>query len=340
MNQMAIKQWKMGMLLMLAISLLYSCGGGGEGSSAPSAASLGKGLYFTGIGKIMKVGLNGGTAIINYPPGPMGIAVDSTYVYWFSKCDGASCSTTGTINKVSINGGPETTLVSGIAYHAFSRFHLAVDDTSIYYIEDPGGGGKGTIKKVGKSGGPITTLASGLPSPVSLTIDTLSVYWSDRTGKVGKADKNGGGVTILNSTGAPAGIAVDNTSVYWTDNAGGGLGAVKKVGINGGTVTTLASGLNTPEPIALDDTSVYWVENGINKVDKNGGNVTILAPNQINAGGVTVDDTNVYWFNTCDRPFSTDSDVTTVNKVGRNGGTMINIASALPCINQMANQVQ
>ena len=46
-------------------------------------------------------------------------------------------------------------------------------------------------------------------------------------------------------------------------------GAVKKIGISGSAVTTLASGLNYPGAIAVDSTSIYWTErNSIKKLAK------------------------------------------------------------------------
>ncbi len=91
----------------------------------------------------------------------------------------------------------------------------------------------------------------------------------------------------------PGAIAVDSTSVYWAD----GSGAVMKVGINGGAVTTLASEASDIElgTIAVDSTSVYWTAAGaVKKVGINGGAVTTLA-----SGGrayyIAVDSTSIYW---------------------------------------------
>jgi hypothetical protein len=53
---------------------------------------------------------------------------------------------------------------------------------------------------------------------------------------------------------------VDATSVYWVDN--GPTGPVMKVGIGGGTPTTLASGQLEAASIAVDATSVYWTDEG------------------------------------------------------------------------------
>ncbi len=51
--------------------------------------------------------------------------------------------------------------------------------------------------------------------------------------------------------------SVDSISIYWTDKV---AGTVNKVGLNGGTVTTLVTGLNNPYDVVADSTSVYWTE--------------------------------------------------------------------------------
>ena len=56
----------------------------------------------------------------------------------------------------------------------------------------------------------------------------------------------------------PMSIAVDGTSVYWTDYDLSG--AVRKVPIDGGPPTTLASGLGFPSGIAVDAKGVYWTD--------------------------------------------------------------------------------
>jgi hypothetical protein len=109
-------------------------------------------------------------------------------------------------------------------------------------------------------------------------VDATSVYWTNvgacetdggvctGTGALMKAALGGGSITTLASWPAPSGrlpgpIAVDATSVYWANNNWANNNprfALKKVSLDGGTPTTLASGQGLSAGIAVDGTSVYW----------------------------------------------------------------------------------
>jgi hypothetical protein len=96
---------------------------------------------------------------------------------------------------------------------------------------------------------------------------------------------------------------VDATSIYWTNVADGGT--VMKVGLGGGTPTTLASGQGHPAGIAVDATSVYWTNSGslgssdgtVMKVGLGGGAPTTLASDQNYPTSIAVGVTSVYWTN-------------------------------------------
>lgn len=90
------------------------------------------------------------------------------------------------------------------------------------------------------------------------------------------------------------GIAVDGASVYWTN---GNLDTVVKVGLGGGTPTTLASGQTVPQKMAVDATHVYFIRTGstIVKVPLAGGTPVVLSTGNAVARDIAVDATHVYW---------------------------------------------
>jgi hypothetical protein len=51
-------------------------------------------------------------------------------------------------------------------------------------------------------------------------------------------------------------MAVDGTDVYWPNF--GSNSTIRKAGLDGSNLTTLASGQSGPRRIAIDATSVYW----------------------------------------------------------------------------------
>jgi hypothetical protein len=188
-----------------------------------------------------------------------------------------------------------------------------------------GGGDAGGVDAPGGSGS-----SSGLGSESGA---------SSSSGGSGSGSSSGGGAaecgappsyTIL-ATVQPSfgvGLAVDATSVYWyaqtapvVTDAGGG-GAVMKVPLGGGAVTTLATGF--PTAMALGGSDVFWVEGGpnssqatIESVPIAGGTSTTIAI-AIPPTAVASDGTNVYW---------TDGAVGTVIKMPIGGAAPITLAS-------------
>jgi hypothetical protein len=105
-------------------------------------------------------------------------------------------------------------------------------------------------------------------------------------------------VTLASTTGGcGVAIAVDATSVYWTDAC---AGAVMKVPLAGGAVTTLASSPGASS-LAIDATNVYFSDGyegddaGVRSVPLQGGPVTALSTGIAGVGGLVVDAARIYW---------------------------------------------
>ncbi|MGB9082600.1 MAG: hypothetical protein WCD00_14995 [Desulfuromonadaceae bacterium] len=87
---------------------------------------------------------------------------------------------------------------------------------------------------------------------------------------------------------------------------------MKKVGVNGGTVTILTTPVDiigNPTDLTADSTDIYWTEGNsstganptIKKMNINGGPITTIAIAQQPPGAIAIDATNVFWIEQGDR---------------------------------------
>lgn len=353
---MNIKQLIILLVIMCSTAFIASCsGGGGDSTSGPPAQ--GPSLYCTSVQGVKKLGIDGGavTNLTTTLGKPFGLAIDSTSVYWTS-------FSLGTLNTIGKNGGAATELTAGIRFHRTSTPDIAVDATSIYWIDD-NYSDTGKIQKIGLNGGAVTTLASGLLTPKNLVMDESNIYWVCNACydlSVFKVGKNGGTVTKIvintpapptpNSAFWPVRILVDTSNLYWSELAlipdyvamtytPIPYSSIKRQGLNGGTETTLASGLLEPGIFAEDSVSVYWTEyedviskkQSIKKVGLNGGAITTLVSGLTGLAAATIDDTDLYYTIS-----GSEDNSTSIQKVGLNGGAITHIATGLPYIFMIA----
>jgi hypothetical protein len=151
------------------------------------------------------------------------------------------------------NGATELTS-GGYAFDA-----LAVDGTYVYFANDI------TIQRapIGSSAVPSTKLVGDVnQGPVSLAIDGANLYWVSLDASIGTVPLSGGTPTVLAgaipgaASGSSSFLVVSSGYVYWTDARRSG--AVRKVSVDGGRVTTIANHQDMPAGIAVDSQYVYW----------------------------------------------------------------------------------
>ncbi len=237
---------------------------------------------------------------------------------------------------------------------------MALDSASVYWTEHRGGipffprTGGGRVMKVPVAGGTPAVLASNQDFPSSIRVNAGSVDWTTWSlGLSGEMSSSGfAGVTRASLDGSNASavasaetypgyggsystygdIAVDATSVYWlyqgTSTNDYVDGAILRVSLDDGSMTTLASDQWLPSCIAVDANNVYWVgrdstsgnsaQRCLSKVALTGGSTTTLVAGQSAVHAIAVDATSVYWTNNVDG---------TVMKVALGGGAPVALAS-------------
>ncbi len=124
----------------------------------------------------------------------------------------------------------------------------------------------------------------------------------------------------------PWGLLADPTNLYWADQTpgqGNGNMSIRKIGLGGGTITTLISGVDCPFAMAADSANLYWVEchkSDIQKLSKNGGGVVTLLTGANITQGIATDGMFVYFA-------AYDSGRMVIRKVGVNGGNPVTLGS-------------
>lgn len=237
-------------------------------------------------------------ALVTNEFGITDIAVDDFFLY-YAKAD-------GTIKRVSLDGGPSTTIVSGI----HSPKQIAVDRSDVYWTTEDG-----TLARVPKAGGSEVTLLEGEPELGELGIDDMHVYFTvgGNANAVRKASKDDCVAdscavdTLADNQSSPGQLAVEQGWLYWGN--GGNLAAILQMPVAGGSPILLEE--HSAWDIAADGSYVYWLDFGggddgtvhLSTVDGMDGRV--IASGQSQLFEVAGDGVSVYWTSTGAAP--TDS---------------------------------
>ena len=142
---------------------------------------------------------------------PIGLAMDSNFVYWIESDPISSTTNRGSVKRVTKSGGSPDIL----ATHLGEIHGIAADSTNVYFSD-----WNGSVYRIPKAGGTPTALGGGASSDF-LAIDDSYVYFTSYWGgPISKIPKAGGGsIGLTSQLSNPWGIEVDATGVYWTDRA-------------------------------------------------------------------------------------------------------------------------
>ena len=182
--------------------------------------------------------------------GLIGLALDSTFIYWADNEAGAIHK----IAKALTQQGTPTVVVA-----AQNVQGVASDGTYLYWTNKVAAG---HVMRALPTGTGLATIASNQNQPDWIASNGSTVAWTNQGANqvmAAPVDASNATPVQLNTTGEngalPAGIAIDSANVYYaTKNSGGGL--AEAVPIAGGPVSELGSA--TYVGIAVDSSNVYW----------------------------------------------------------------------------------
>jgi hypothetical protein len=161
-------------------------------------------VYWAEAHAIRKVSVNGGAAVDLSMPTLVGeiltyVTVENGMAYWIEETNSV-----GAIKKVSVNGGPVETILSGQS----GLSQLVADQNNVYFLQGP------NLMKMSVNGGPLTTMAFEFFG-LSFTQDLTHLYWTSFGGVFSVNKITGNQKTYVTSGESRGGLTVDDSSVYW-----------------------------------------------------------------------------------------------------------------------------
>lgn len=224
---------------------LANAGSARAGSLGAFTIDATRAYWVAGANDLFAVPLSGGTPVtLASGMDTLGLTVKGPELYSVSH---------SFVVRLSVDGGTPSKLAESSTY---APGLPAADDANVYWVGDG-------VFSAPRAGGTATTLATARDVATGLAIDDANVYWCDSSAPAApmmRTPKAGGqSMTLATNQFGATGFATDGHDVYWT--LGGTSGAVVRVAVDGGPVTTLASA-SSPGAIAVDDTGVYWASDG------------------------------------------------------------------------------
>lgn len=256
---------------------------------------------------------------------PLGIAVNSTHVYWVNT-EGAI------VRRWPKQGGA----VENFSVTLERPFAIAVDDAYAYWVSQ---GQNGEVARAPVSvGTKERLLAVPYNFVTKLGQSGPFLYWAGSgDARIARMAKTGGAAQpLLNSNSALSELSADDSGVYFADNTAGGVVRLAP----DGTRSTLALlpadfwGVAT----AVDSRAVYVVArkadatgnacavSQVARVPKAGGAWTELARHETCAMDVGLDAENVYWMGFDAAPGGSSR----ILRVSKAGGAQAVLVEALP----------
>ena len=250
-------------------------------------ASYGDYLYWVNEsgGEVMRALKSSGAAevLITGQASPISIAVDASGIYWMNSGFSQSAAqkmghgetTATTLNENTI-AGPRS-----IALNATHVFWSAPFES--------------TIHRLVKTGGTAETLHGGQDYPHDIEVTDSNVFWLDQKGIYTASVASGSTrQTLANDQTFPFRIEVDEVAAYWLTQSGKTL---KKVDLNSGEVTLLASLESAGAGLAMDANHLFWAAGGqIKKINKDGcGETLLVAGMDYTPTEMATDDNHLYW---------------------------------------------
>ena len=232
---------------------------------------------------------------------PTNLVSDGTSLFWVSFDDVG-----GSLERMSVTGGPITAVVSGMLPGSAD---LVVDEVNVYYQ-----GQTGELYRTPKDGSGSPTLISEAGTAVDgWTTLGANAYWTksieapppggNLTVVVLSAPLEGGAISVLGqftleALQAGGGIGVDSTTVFLTTFPGSLSYFPESAGIPDGGAPTPAPGTAPSCSYFLSDTdAAYCAALGSILALHDDGTTTTVGPLDSMYGGglMALDDTYVYW---------------------------------------------